>query len=274
MAHITFPFHSFSTLTGAENKCSKGVACLQEKLNFAVDNLYGKVRIITKNLRKMKKMNRFISFASRMVLSAVVLATLLSAAVVDAVAAGGQATPAYKAVWVYSTASDGYVNIREMPVVGSNILGRIKTGGRGAAYLGSTGMWHRVEMNGVEGYVDSRYCQVEGLDKASMRVNGGKGPIYYVVIEEYRTLNEARKATEKLPDSLDGACIYRFNDKDGTVYALTVASFLSRETAQQQVDALSQYLYRQSWILYRPTPAPCVYQGIEPSGEPASLEPR
>jgi hypothetical protein len=115
---------------------------------------------------------------------------------------------------------------------------------------------------------------VEGLDKASMHVNGGKGPIYYVVVEEYRTLNEARKATEKLPDSLDGACIYRFNDKDGTVYALTVACFLSRETAQQQVDALSQYLYRQSWILYSPTPAPCVYQGIEPSGEPASLEPR
>ena len=156
MAHITFPFHSFSTLTGAENKCSKGVACLQEKHNFAVDNLSIRVRIITKNLRKMEKMNRFISFTSRMVLSAVVLAALLSAAVVDAVAAGGQATPAYKAVWVYSTASDGYVNIREMPVVGSNILGRIKTGGRGAAYLGSTGMWHRVEMNGVEGYVDSR----------------------------------------------------------------------------------------------------------------------
>lgn len=171
---------------------------------------------------------------------------------------------------VYSVSADGFLNIREQPNSSSRILGRLITDGKGAEYHGSTGLWHRVSYEGVEGFVHANYARVEGLTKP---LQAGR-KVYYVVIGSYNDLNEAKKATQTLPDALDGSCIYRFTQDGKTVYRLCEGSYYSRATAQGQADGINQYLERDVWVFENDGVAPCYYQGVTPKGDEASILPK
>lgn len=54
---------------------------------------------------------------------------------------------------VYSTASDGYVNIRSTNSMNGRIIGEMYTGGAGAVYMHTSGNWYKVNYNGIVGYV-------------------------------------------------------------------------------------------------------------------------
>ncbi|MBR4389148.1 MAG: SPOR domain-containing protein [Prevotella sp.] len=171
---------------------------------------------------------------------------------------------------VYSVSADGFLNIREQPNASSKILGRLLTDGKGAEYLGSTGQWHQVRYEGVVGFVHGNYARLEGLEKPQQA--GRK--VYYVVIGSYNDLNEAKNATRTLPDALDGSCIFRFTQDGKTVYRLCEGSYYSRATAQGQADGINQYLERDVWVFENDGVAPCVYQGVTPKGDAASVLPK
>lgn len=176
---------------------------------------------------------------------------------------------------VYSTADDGFLNIREMPVPGSKIVGKLMTGGEGAEYLGSTSTWHNVKFHGVEGYVNGKYAELRGLEELSTNVPEAKGrKVYYVVLGSYTDLAKAKKSTEVLPDALDGSCIYRATEKGKTVYRLCLDCFYSREEAQKLTKSTNDFFGRNSWVWESQGLAPCVYQGISPNGEPARMTPK
>lgn len=175
---------------------------------------------------------------------------------------------------VYSIADDGFLNIREMPVPGSKIVGKLLTGGEGAEYLGSTSKWHCVKYQGVEGYVNGNYAELRGLEEYSTNVPEAKGrKVYYVVLSSYTDLAKAKKSTEVLPDALDGSCIYRATEKGKTVYRLCLDCFYSREEAQKLTKSTNDFFDRNCWVWESQGLAPCVYQGISPNGEPARMTP-
>ena len=184
------------------------------------------------------------------------------------------ATPTPQHPVVVSIADDGFLNIREMPMASSKIVGRLITGGEGAEYLGSTSNWINVRYKGVEGYVNGKYARIQGLEEQSMRVKGAKGKVYYVVIGSYESIDEAKKSTEVLPDALDGSNIYRTTAKGKTVYRLCAGCYYKRKDAQSQVDGINEYLGREAWVWESDGVAPCVYQGIAPSGELTPMGPQ
>lgn len=60
---------------------------------------------------------------------------------------------------VYSNCYDGYLNVRQAPTTQSQIVGKLKNGSEGAELLGVEGTWSKVRVNGVVGYVASKYLQ-------------------------------------------------------------------------------------------------------------------
>ena len=60
---------------------------------------------------------------------------------------------------VYSNCYDGYLNVRQAPTTKSQIVGKLKNGYEGAELLGVEGSWSKVRVNGVVGYVASKYLQ-------------------------------------------------------------------------------------------------------------------
>lgn len=62
---------------------------------------------------------------------------------------------------VYSSAYDGYVNIRRSASAKSAIIGELENGGDGAKYLGKHGNWYKVSYYGTVGYVNSSHCYIE-----------------------------------------------------------------------------------------------------------------
>ncbi len=175
---------------------------------------------------------------------------------------------------VYSVSADGFLNIREHPNSSSKILGRLLTDGKGAEYLGSTGNWHNVRYEGVVGFVHAGYARLEGLEQQAQRAQTSGRKVYYVVLNSFSDLNSAKEATRYLPDALDGSCIFRATQGGKTVYRLCEGSYYKRSDAQSQLDAIKQYLEREAWIWEADAVAPCVYQGVYPSGESASVLPR
>lgn len=63
--------------------------------------------------------------------------------------------------YVYSSAYDGYVNIRSSASAKSRILGALYNGGEGAFYLGQYGKWYKVDYNGIIGYCHIDHCHIE-----------------------------------------------------------------------------------------------------------------
>ena len=175
---------------------------------------------------------------------------------------------------VYSVSADGFLNIREHPNSSSKILGRLLTDGKGAEYLGSTGNWHNVRYEGVVGFVHAGYARLEGLEQQAQRAQTSGRKVYYVVLNSFSDLNSAKEATRYLPDALDGSCIFRATQGGKTVYRLCEGSYYKRSDAQSQLDGIKQYLEREAWIWEADAVAPCVYQGVYPSGESASVLPK
>lgn len=60
---------------------------------------------------------------------------------------------------VYSCAYEGHLNIRAQPSFNAKIIGKFRNGPEGAYLLRNLGGWSQVEVNGVVGYVVSRYLQ-------------------------------------------------------------------------------------------------------------------
>ena len=65
---------------------------------------------------------------------------------------------------VYSNCYDGYLNVRAQPTTQSQILARLNNGPDGAELLGVEGSWSKVRVNGVVGYVSSKYLQSTPTD--------------------------------------------------------------------------------------------------------------
>ncbi len=63
--------------------------------------------------------------------------------------------------YVYSSAYDGYVNIRSAASANSRILGALYNGGEGAFYLGQYGKWYKVNYNGIIGYCHKDHCLIK-----------------------------------------------------------------------------------------------------------------
>ena len=180
-----------------------------------------------------------------------------------------------KSPMVYCTSNDGFLNIREYPNASAKILGKLLTGGAGAEYLGSSGNWYYVRYKGTEGYVNSKYAKLTGLEESSQRVAGSNRKVYYVVVGSYESLSEAKKAMYAQPDVLEGSNVYRAKDKNGRkVFRQCDGCYYSRSEAQEHVKGLNDFLDINAWIWESDGPAPCVYQGIGLNGEPSSIEPK
>lgn len=63
--------------------------------------------------------------------------------------------------YVYSSAYDGYVNIRSSASANSAIIGEMHNGGDGAIYLGKHGNWYKVNYYGTIGYCHKDHCYIE-----------------------------------------------------------------------------------------------------------------
>jgi hypothetical protein len=60
---------------------------------------------------------------------------------------------------VYSCAYDGFVNIHQGPSYSAANIGRFRNGPDGAILLEDLGEWMKIDVNGIIGYVVSRYVQ-------------------------------------------------------------------------------------------------------------------
>lgn len=60
---------------------------------------------------------------------------------------------------VYSCAFDGHLNMRATPSFNAKIVGKFRNGPQSANLLQDLGGWSKIEYNGIEGYVVSRYLQ-------------------------------------------------------------------------------------------------------------------
>lgn len=62
---------------------------------------------------------------------------------------------------VYSTAPDGYTNIRSTNSTNGEIIGELYNGGDPATYLGKVGNWYEVYYQGIIGYVHKSQVTLE-----------------------------------------------------------------------------------------------------------------
>ncbi len=60
---------------------------------------------------------------------------------------------------VYSCAYDGFVNMRRQPSYSAEKVGQFKNGPEGAILLEDLGTWVKIDVNGIVGYVASKYVQ-------------------------------------------------------------------------------------------------------------------
>ena len=60
---------------------------------------------------------------------------------------------------VYCCAYDGFVNVRKEPSYSAEKIGQFKNGSQGAVELEVLKDWTKIEFNGAEGYVPSKYVQ-------------------------------------------------------------------------------------------------------------------
>lgn len=102
-------------------------------------------------------MKKTLLFAATMLLAVSVASATESAEVTNEVNDSIEAAAALPKV--YSNCYDGYLNVRQAPTTQSQIVGKLKNGSVGAELLGVEGSWSRVRVNGVVGYVASKYLQ-------------------------------------------------------------------------------------------------------------------
>lgn len=98
------------------------------------------------------------------------------------------------ASYVYCCAYDGFVNIRETPSMKGSVIGEFRNGPHGAVMLGEEGEWTKIDMDGVVGYVYTKYVSgeptvavdegidmkwLEGMWEISSRYYGDDFLLYY-----------------------------------------------------------------------------------------------
>lgn len=59
--------------------------------------------------------------------------------------------------YVYCCAYDGFVNIREVPSMKGRIVGKFRNGPHGAVLLSNEGEWTKIDIDGIVGFVASKY---------------------------------------------------------------------------------------------------------------------
>lgn len=103
-------------------------------------------------------MKKLLLFATTMLLAASSVEVAVAKESVNAEKSAVEAV-AVAGPRVYSNCYDGYLNVRAQPTTQSQIVGRLTNGSGGAELLGVEGTWSKVRVNGVVGYVASKYLQ-------------------------------------------------------------------------------------------------------------------
>lgn len=108
-------------------------------------------------------MKKLLLFATTMLLAASSVEVAVAKESVNAEKSAVEAV-AVAGPRVYSNCYDGYLNVRAQPTTQSQIVGRLTNGSGGAELLGVEGTWSKVRVNGVVGYVASKYLQSTPTD--------------------------------------------------------------------------------------------------------------
>lgn len=165
-------------------------------------------------------------------------------------------TVAAQAQMVYSTATDGFLNIREQADANAYIIDILYTGGPGAKFLGKQGKWIRVEHNGQRGYVNAQYATVGNQPPKAQRLQRA---LYYVVISSYDSLDNAKAAAENLPDALLSP-VYQATENGTTHYRICTGCFYTREKAIEHQQQIKDYFSFDSWVWVTKGFAECAYR--------------
>ena len=104
-------------------------------------------------------MKKIFLFAATMLLAVSVASATQSAEASNEVVDAVKTEAAALAPKVFSNCYDGYLNVRMAPSTQAKIVGKLKNGPEGAELLGVEGTWSKVRVNGVVGYVASKYLQ-------------------------------------------------------------------------------------------------------------------
>mgnify|MGYP002520365747 FL=1 len=108
-------------------------------------------------------MKKLLLFATTMLLAFSSVETIVAKEIANSKEYTVEAT-AVASPRVYSNCYDGYLNVRAQPTSKSQILARLNNGSEGAELLGVEGNWSKVRVNGVVGYVSSKYLQSTPTD--------------------------------------------------------------------------------------------------------------
>lgn len=108
-------------------------------------------------------MKKILLFATTMLLAFSSVETIVAKEIANSKESTVEAT-AVASPRVYSNCYDGYLNVRAQPTSKSQILARLNNGSEGAELLGVEGNWSKVRVNGVVGYVSSKYLQSTPTD--------------------------------------------------------------------------------------------------------------
>lgn len=161
-----------------------------------------------------------------------------------------------KAQMVYSTSTDGYLNIREEPNAEAYILDVLFTGGDGATFISKSGNWYYVDYNGQKGYVSAKYAVCSASKPAVKKL---ERTLYYVVIGSYENLENAKNAAENLPDALLSP-VYRVVENGKERYRICTACFYDKEEAQRWAGEIKETFSSDAWIWQNKGFAACVYR--------------
>ena len=173
---------------------------------------------------------------------------------------------------VYSTSSDGFLNIRQAPSAKSAILGCLYTGGDGAILLSVHGSWLKVKYGNIVGYVKSSYTNTVRENVGA--VTQSAPTIYYVVIASHESLSNSKAYRRNLPTGLDCSPIFSGVANGKTVYRICSAIYYSKSQAERDVQELKDLLGITAWVWKSNGQAPCVDRPVGNDGAPANISPR
>lgn len=132
---------------------------------------------------------------------------------------------------VYSNCYDGYLNVRAQPTTKSQILARLNNGSEGAELLGVEGTWSKVRVNGVVGYVSSKYLQSTPTDPvyidASVVVGSWSDIGTHIAVKSNGRFVHTYGVSASMSHSEEGTWRLSYNKlilkySDGSVVAYTV----------------------------------------------------
>ena len=166
-------------------------------------------------------------------------------------------------VMVFSTSSDGFLNIRELPSNQSSIVGVLYTGGDGAKFLGRENKWIRVEYQGRQGYVHSSYAVC-----STTKPNVGTAPqqkVYYVVLGSYDNLEYAKSYANSWGGPGDNSLAVYRTIVNGTVkYRVCNYCSYSMSSAKEMAQDVEAYCTQTAWVWPSNGLADCVYATAQP----------